>query len=168
VTATKAGQNSGMNKAANSLRTVALAGLAILGPLVVAPVAVAALGEADSRLDGDAVALRATLTRQPRDFYTVHELVTPEGTRVREFAVPGGAVFAVSWAGPFRPDLRPLLGAQYAGYQAAPRLPGSTRTQMAIDHQGLRVRSGGHMHAFRGIAWLPALLPAGVDPGALQ
>lgn len=139
-----------------------------LACLVAPPATQAALGGPEAQAAADAAALRTTPLQRPAGAYTVHEFVAPGGTRIREFAVPGGAVFAVSWNGPFRPDLRTLLGERYADYQSAPRLAGSTRSQLAIDHAGLRVRSGGHMHAFRGIAWLPSLLPLGLEPGALQ
>lgn len=159
------GHNRRMHGATTPFRSLFLA---MATALAAAGSARAALGEQESRLSQDAGALRASHALMPRGAYTVHELATPEGVRVREFSVPGGAVFAVGWSGPFRPDLRALLGANYGTYLAAPRLPGSTRSQVAIDHQGLRVRAGGHMHAFRGIAWLPALMPAGVGPGDLQ
>jgi len=100
--------------------------------------------------------------------YSVHELTTAEGTAIREFLSPAGTVFAVAWRGPFKPDLRRLLGAYFGLYATAARSAGATRTQLAIDQPALMVRAGGHMRAFSGVAWVPTLLPAGVVPGELQ
>jgi hypothetical protein len=53
--------------------------------------------------------------------HTMHELQAPTGTKVREYLGNDGKVFAVSWQGPFRPNLRQLLGAYYDTYMKAAR-----------------------------------------------
>ena len=100
--------------------------------------------------------------------YTVHELLLPTGTTVREYLSPTGAVFAVSWQGPFKPDLRQLLGQYFDAFVAAPREAASTRSHMTLRTGTLVVHSDGHMRAFTGLAYAPQLVPAGVDPEGLQ
>ncbi|HEX9473632.1 MAG TPA: DUF2844 domain-containing protein [Steroidobacteraceae bacterium] len=133
-----------------------------------APPVMAALGEAVSSVSSDGARLKASLRVIGGAGYDVHELTTPAGTTIREYIAPSGTVFAVAWRGPFKPDLRLLLGGYFDLYASSPRSAGSTRTQLAIDRQALVVRAGGHMRAFSGLAWVPALVPAGVNPGALQ
>ena len=42
--------------------------------------------------------------------YVMRETTLPTGTRVREYVSESGTVFAVTWEGPFLPDLKALLG----------------------------------------------------------
>ena len=84
------------------------------------------------------------------------------GTVVHEFVDASGVVFAVSWSGPFLPDLRELLGASFPALQdSAAR--GHT-SALSISRPDLVLVSAGHMRAFQGRAWLPTRLPAGFDP----
>ena len=46
--------------------------------------------------------------------YARHELTRPNGGMVREFTNTKGEVFAVTWAGPGKPDLRSVLGRYFA------------------------------------------------------
>jgi uncharacterized protein DUF2844 len=149
-------------------RLALLAALALPALWCAAPPAVAALGDAAVSVSSDTAHLKASLRVVGGTGYDVHELTTPTGTTIREFVAPAGTVFAVAWRGPFKPDLRVLLGNYFSLYASAPRSAGSTRTQLAIDQPALVVRAGGHMRAFSGLAWVPALVPAGVNPGELQ
>ncbi|MGH7295691.1 MAG: DUF2844 domain-containing protein [Polyangiaceae bacterium] len=95
-----------------------------------------------------------------------HELALPSGLVVREYVSPAGAVYAVTWTGPRMPDLRELLGpyfAQLAGHDAA-----VGHHRMSVTGTDLVVRSSGHRHHFAGRAWVPSLVPAGVDAGSLE
>jgi hypothetical protein len=86
---------------------------------------------------------------------------------VREYVNPSGTVFAVAWDGPWIPDLRQVLGDHFDRYQAAmqSRQHGARtgRGGVVIDEPGLVVQMSGHPRAFTGRAYLPALLPAGVQ-----
>jgi hypothetical protein len=88
-----------------------------------------------------------------------HDLTLPSGIVVHEYLSPSGAVYAVTWRGPLRPDLRELLGPYFG--QLSNRAPGSHHR---LDFTGvdLRVQSMGHRHASSGRAWVPSLVPAGV------
>lgn len=128
--------------------------------LTLASPAFAALGGDASSVDADRVSLKGALTSYSTvKGYGVHEITTPAGVHVSEY-LAGGKVFAVSWRGPFIPDLRQMLGAYYASYAQAVRAPhpGGHR-HLSIEQPGLVVESGGRMRAFYGRAWDPALLP---------
>ena len=74
-------------------------------------VAHAALGGDLASIDREQAALQAERVVTPAVAYDLHELITPNGTRVREYLDRSGRVFAVSWSGPRLPDLGQLLGA---------------------------------------------------------
>lgn len=98
--------------------------------------------------------------------YTVLARRLDSGTEVREYANADGVVFAVSWNGPFLPDLRSLLGSNFAALEQ--HAAGAGRASaVSIQTPQLTLLSGGRMGAFRGRAWLPRQLPAGMDPRAL-
>jgi hypothetical protein len=101
---------------------------------------------------------------------TQHTLTTGDGTVVKEFVNASGQVFAVSWQGPWRPDLSRLLGAYYKDYLSQGASPQGTRTRQAIGltRSDLVIRTGGHPSAFWGQAYLPSGLPAGVNPSELN
>ncbi len=104
--------------------------------------------------------LNSTIGRQ----FEVEEISADPGIRVREFLNSNGVVFAVSWSGPVMPDLRPLLGAHYAAYSGgltALNHPGLHRS-VRLASPDLVVESGGHLRAYTGRAYLPALIPVGV------
>ena len=146
-----------------ALRSVlALAALAAVQP------AWAALGAPQASIQADTQRMKAAAPRvQAGGGYTVHELQDATGGFVRQYVSPAGVVFAVTWRGPFKPDLQQLLGSYFGAYANAPRSPGSDRNHLAIDTDALVVRAGGHQRGFFGSAWAPALVPAGVDPAVL-
>lgn len=134
---------------------VGVAALALASP------ALAALGGDVSSIDADRVSLRGALASfSTVKGYGVHEITTASGVHVREYLTADGKVFAVSWRGPFIPDLKQMLGAYYPRYAAAAAAPhvGGHR-HLRIEQPGLVVESNGRMRAFYGRAWDPALLP---------
>jgi hypothetical protein len=146
-----------------------------LAPLLLLPLtAHAALGDDEASVSTDAVGLKAVHRAAARTAasasaaYTVHELQTTAGTTIHEFVSTAGVVFAVTWKGPFMPDMRLLLGRYFATYANAPRDPASRRSYLSIRRADLVARSSGHMRAFTGLVYVPQLLPAGVDPGDLK
>jgi hypothetical protein len=96
--------------------------------------------------------------------YTIVERQLDSGTTVREFVDHRGMVFAVSWSGPFLPDLKQLLGTHFDAFAARGRgQQRSHRNRLAMQDAGAVIVSEGHMGAFQGRAWLPSRLPAGFD-----
>lgn len=142
------------------LPTLALGGL-VLGSLALPPPAAASLGADIGSVEADRAALHGTVAIRSAAGYEVREITTPDGVHVREYLTPGGTVFALSWQGPVRPDLRQMLGSYYARYAqaaAAPHVGG--HRHLAVEQPGLVVESNGRMRAFYGRAWDPSLLPA--------
>ena len=97
--------------------------------------------------------------------YALHEILTPNGMRVREYVAPSGTVFAVAWKGPWHPDLQELLGSHFSEYQAAVQDPNRhpSHGPMTFHVQNLVVELAGHMRDFSGRAYLADQLPSGVD-----
>lgn len=133
--------------------------------------AVAALGQAPSKLP----AATASDTPPSRMLaashalsapYTVHSSELGSGTTVREFATLQGQVFAVAWSGPVLPDLSVLLGDYFPTFKAQAALArqrGRLGSPLAIAQDGLIVKSMGRMRNFYGHAYVPALVPNGVN-----
>src|ERR1700684_555487 len=85
----------------------------------------ATLGGDASTTQADQARLKASLRITPGEKFAVHEMTLPTGTVVREYVSPQGQVFAVSWKGPFKPDLRQLMGDYFDRYvQASPNTRG--------------------------------------------
>jgi hypothetical protein len=103
--------------------------------------------------------------------YTVREITLGTGTVVHEYVSTAGTVFGVAWQGPTMPDLASVLGAYFpqytAGVEAAHAARG-WRAPVSVDTSGLVIRTGGHMGAFSGQAWLPQALPAGMTGNDIQ
>jgi hypothetical protein len=89
------------------------------------------------------------------------------GTEVIEYVDTRGSVFAVSWSGPFLPDLRETLGTHFAVVAREQQNSQRLHAPVEIRTGELVVLSGGHMGAFAGRAWLPTRLPQGFDARTL-
>jgi hypothetical protein len=134
-----------------------------------APAAAHLGGDADS-VSADRDVLHAQLRSTPMQQYDLHEISTTAGTLVHEYATRQGTVFAVTWQGPLPPDLHQLFGNYYNQYQnaaAAQARPGMHR-QLNIARADLVVQSTGRLRNFRGKAYVPSLVPAGVSVADLQ
>ncbi len=132
--------------------------------------AVAHLGGDTASVSADRDALRAELHSTPTQLFDLHEITTDGGTVVHEYTSPQGTVFAVTWQGPVPPDLAQLFGTYYREYQsaaAAQARPGMHR-QLSIAAADLVVQLTGRLRAFRGMAYVPSLLPPGVSAADLQ
>jgi hypothetical protein len=139
---------------------------AVLGinPLWVGSAYAALGGDADGVLT-DAAELHGIANTEIRQQYDIQEISAETGMRVREYLSRDGVVFAVSWSGPVLPDLQRLLGAHFAEYATALKAlthPGLHRS-VRVASSELVVESGGHLRAYAGRAYLPALIPAGVS-----
>lgn len=146
-----------------------LASLACLAPTI----ASASLGGAPSSFgNAQAVQARQLAAAGPAGStsasgYTVNESTLDSGTVVREYVGANGTVFAVSWNGPFLPDLRTLLGSQFSTLTAA-HASRAGRGPVRVERSDVVIESSGHMRAYTGRAWLTSALPAGFDTGAIQ
>jgi len=135
--------------------------------------AYAVLGGPMPSVISDSAHLRATARRVTLPTHARHDLTLPNGGLVREYTNPQGQVFAVSWRGPGKPDLRALLGPHFADLQTANvrqarRGPRFARMPAAVSHDDIKIQTGGHMGYFWGVAYLPAMVPAGFNMNDLQ
>ena len=124
----------------------------------------AALGENVDSVAADQIRLRAKLQVVRMANHTVHELQVPAGGSIRQFVGDSGKVFAVSWSGGWRPDLRELMGAYYDRYLEAAKGRRRIRGPVRIELPGMVVVMGGHQRAFFGHVYLTDLLPSGLRP----
>lgn len=138
--------------------------LLMTAALLCSRAALASLGGDVTTVESDRVHMKAAKVTQtsPSALYTVHEMQTPAGTTVREFANADGIVFAVTWNGPFQPDLRQALGSYFEAYKSAPRAKRYGHAHDIVQQPGLVVHSTGRMRSFMGIAYVPGLIPAGM------
>ena len=164
-----------MSENQNGLFSKPLCGV-VLGLLAaVAPMSAAhaGLGSSAQSVASDSAHLRASLRKVTLATHIRHELTLPNGGAVHEFANSQGQIFAVTWRGPGKPDLRQLLGPHFADLQAASTQLAAhgarfRRIPVAISRDDLKIQTGGHMGYFWGVAYLPALLPPGFNLNDLQ
>ena len=142
--------------------------LLICVSLVGAPSAWAALGGNVASIQADAALMNASLRVDHTGKFSVYELQAPSGTVVREYMSPAGIVFAVSWEGPFLPDLRQLLGKYFERYTSTVNVTHAGLNARAVHHPDLVARSSGHARAVHGKAFAPALAPLGVSIDDVQ
>ena len=143
----------------------------ILVILVLVSPAAASLGGDVTSVHADQAKMQGSLRTTSANAYTVHEIQTATGVAVKEYASPVGKVFAVTWKGPFHPDLRQLLGPYYDEYIEAVQTQHAQRRgrgPLLIQHAGLIVQISGHMRSFSGKAYVPQQLPAGVRAEDIQ
>lgn len=136
---------------------------AMLGAALLPQIADAGLGAPETAVAADAAQLNGSVKSTERGNYRVHEIQMASGTVLREFAVTGGAVFAVAWSGPRVPDLRQALGAYFDAYVTAAQGKRLGRTHMEIRQSDWVMQASGHMRAFQGRAYLTQSLPAGIS-----
>ena len=100
--------------------------------------------------------------------YTMRQSVDANGVTIREYLLPANVVFAVTWQGPIRPNMRALLGSYFTNYVAAGQTGVRGSGPLIEGNDDFRIESAGRLGNFSGMAWLPRLLPAGVRPGDLE
>jgi hypothetical protein len=127
----------------------------------------AALGEPEASVAADGAQLQGSIKASDQGIYRLHEIQLPSGTLVREYAGLDGAVFAITWHGPYVPNLRQLFGRYFDEYVAAARAPHADHHHLQVRQSDLVVEAGGHMRAFNGRAYLPQAIPGGVSVGDL-
>ena len=139
------------------------AAIAVLIPCL----ASATLGEPEASVLTDGAQLQASVKESDQGSYRLHEIQLPSGTLVREYAGLDGTVFAITWHGPYVPNLRQILGRYFDAYVAAAQTPHADHHHLQVKQDDLVVESSGHMRAFNGRAYLPPAIPAGVSVGEL-
>lgn len=140
----------------------------VFGSAAVPPTVAAALGDDVATVAADRARLASVLRVEHGARYDTHELIVPTGTIVREHVSPAGRVFAVSWQGPWPPDLRHLLGRYFDRFSAHLAAGRRGRGPLVIDEPDLVVVWSGHPRAFRGRAYVRSLVPVDVDATTIR
>lgn len=102
----------------------------------------------------------------PATSFIENIITANSGTVMREYVNRDGVVFAVRWHGPVLPDLSALLGDYFQDFKARVELHRASRKRgapIAITSDDLVMLSRGRMGQFSGHAYVPALIPAGVN-----
>jgi hypothetical protein len=125
----------------------------------------ATLGEAEDSINVDKTAIAATdISTEVHNGYTVRVLRS-DAVTLREYVTPNGIIFAIAWNGLIHPDLAALLGSYTGEYRTAmeqiSREPG--RRRLRVQTNQIMVEKWGHMRNLQGRAYLPALIPPGVN-----
>ena len=157
------------------MRTGAFVNRAVLGlgpaaAVAAAPCAAwASLGERGDSVKADRARMAVRMASTTRATHTVSALTLANGGMVREFTNKDGVVFAVSWRGPGRPDLRQLLGGSFDTLQADNVGRGGRRMRapLSVHRSDLVVHTGGRPGAFWGLAYLPQQTPSGFSAADL-
>jgi hypothetical protein len=107
---------------------------------------------------------------QKASTYSVRSSILASGTAVREYVGSDGIVFAVTWSGPFLPDLNELLGDNFTLLKKeSVRLPKAGRGQVIVTERDISIESTGRMRAFQGRAWVRSkLADAGLAPENIE
>jgi Protein of unknown function (DUF2844) len=140
--------------------------------LAMAVPARATLGDNAASVLNDQARMKGTLRSVDAKTYVMHEITAPGGgTTVREYVSPGGAVFGVAWEGQFPPDFQQLLGPYYEQAKQAVQQQQSQRhgrLPISIETPGLVVYQSGHPRSFHGVAYIPQLVPRGVQASDIR
>jgi len=132
----------------------------------------AVLGDTAASVLSDQARIKGTLRSVDLHTYVMHEITSSDGSTVREFVTPQGAVFGVAWEGQFVPDLQQLLGPYYQQAEQAQKAQSPSqrrgRGPVVIETPGLVVYETGHMRSFHGQAFIPQLVPQGVQASDIR
>ncbi len=130
----------------------------------------AELGGTVASVQNDTVHMKGTLRSVATREYTMHEIWTPTGHMVHQYASAAGMIFGVSWEGPTLPDLRQLLGETYFAkfQQAAAERQRYGRGPLLIEMPEFVFQQWGHLRDFHGRAYLPQSLPPGIDASVIR
>jgi hypothetical protein len=160
--------NSGISK--SSLLQTSWMGIVLLMLALPLP-ALAALGGDATSVQEDLAQMKGTLKTTEAEAYTTHEITAPGKTIIKEYVSPQGKVFAVTWHGPFIPSMQQLLGTYFDRFAQAAK----TQREKQLGHRPVGIQqpdfvfqNAGHMRSYMGRAYLPALVPQGVNVDALQ
>ena len=153
-----------MRLISSSVRTM-LNVVAVSALMLASICAHASLGGAATTVSADSAALRGQLHSTALVQYDVQEIDSSAST-VREYVTRAGQVFAVTWQGIAPPDLAQLLGQYFPQLQAATAQAShgaGAHRHFSVAGNDVVLQSVARQRDFHGIAYVPSLVPAGVD-----
>ncbi|MEO6214551.1 MAG: DUF2844 domain-containing protein [Sphingomonas sp.] len=135
----------------------------------------AELGGSAASVQADGAHIGTRMVSKAIGNYSRHDITRANGGVVREFTNAKGQVFAITWSGPGKPDLRTLLGRHFAALQASGQASGGTigrtmhslRRPLQVSQRDLQIQTSGHMGWFSGVAFIPSLAPSGYSTSDL-
>ena len=130
--------------------------------MVAALPAWAALGEYEGSVSLDQQILRGEIREEVHSGYKIHQIITSEGSVVREYVSPEGKVFAISWQGRVLPNFQQLLGSYFPRVQQAVQAKTPRGGPLVVQTEEFVFISAGRMMNFHGSAYVPSLLPKNV------
>jgi len=128
----------------------------------------AVLGQYESSVSVDQHYLQSMDNVQTFQAYKVHNLTSAHGTIIREFVSPQGLVFGVAWQARFMPNLQQLLGSYLSEVEQAAQAKTRRGGPLIVNKDNFVFVSGGHMRFYRGLAYVPSLLPKNVSPEVIR
>jgi 3D (Asp-Asp-Asp) domain-containing protein len=133
--------------------------------------ALAALGGDATSVQEDLAQMKGTLKTTEATAYTTHEITAPGKTVIKEYVSPEGKVFAIAWSGQVIPNMQQLLGTYFGRFAQAAK----TQREKQLGHRPVSIQqsdfvfqNGGHMRSYVGRAYVPGMVPQGVNVDALQ
>jgi hypothetical protein len=128
----------------------------------------AVLGEYENSITVDQQRMHAQLHQTIRQGYSIKQLSSVDGRTVREYVSSAGLVFGVAWQGPTMPNLQQLTGSYFTQVKHAAQSHRRRGGPFIIRAKDFVLVSGGHMRSFRGMAYVPSLLPSGVTAEVIR
>ncbi len=131
----------------------------------------AVLGETVDTVKADQVRFGGARRQSAVQRMTTHEISLADGSIIKEYVNAAGVVFAVSWRSRLKPDLAKLLGSNFTLLAAGNTVSSgvaSSKMQRSVRQTNLVLHQGGRMNAFAGLAYVPNLVPKGLDADTLR
>lgn len=127
---------------------------------------VATLGEGAASITNDNNALAARVSQVvPQSLsnnkYQTSIIKTSNNITLKEF-LANGKVFAITWNGPVYPDLKQLLGTYFPQMKTATKAMNDL-TSLRLNGQDFVFLQSGLPGMLSGLAYVPSLVPAGVN-----
>ncbi len=139
--------------------------------LLFAGAAQAVLGGAEASVQADQIRFHGVHHESRNWQMATHEIRLSDGSGIKQYVNAAGVVFAVSWRTRLKPDLAALLGTHASTSSAASVAPSgiaAAKHQQSVRRADLVLHQFGRQNAFAGLAYVPSLVPAGVDADALR
>jgi hypothetical protein len=133
--------------------------------------ALAALGGDVTSVQKDQAQMKGAVKTTETPAYTTHVITAPGKIVVKEYVSLTGKVFAITWQGEVIPSMQQLLGTyfdQFAQAAKAQRESHLGHRPVSIQQADFVFQNGGHMRSYVGRAYVPAMVPQGVNVDALQ
>lgn len=129
----------------------------------------ATLGEQEKSVENVEAKLKAAHSKTQQADYTVYKLES-NGITIKEYVTLDGKVFAVRWKGLSQPDLKTLFGAYYTEFENADkkRVKRRSHRSVSIRTSKIVVLRSGRMMDLHGLAYVPELVPPGINPKRLK